>query len=173
MRNASICAFFAATAAIATPASATIDIRFDEGAPKDRFVFTNAGTCAFGPMTLVLDLSDSAAGLIFDTTDAGAGVEVFQPFEIVEGAQILQSVSEVSDGDNRIELTLSAMAPGQSVAFTIDVDDTLRHSALGQIQVADSEIAGASVRLRSAGAEKLGVFDNTSRAIIRTNDCVG
>ncbi|MCY4178906.1 MAG: aggregation factor core [Litoreibacter sp.] len=156
---------------VASPALADISVEFREGAPKDRFTFTNTGTCAIGPATLELDLGDSAAGLIFDTTGAGAGVEVFQPYETVAGAASLASVSQVRDGDNRLELSLSKLAPGGSIAFTIDVDDTLRDSALGQIRVSDSEIAGATVALISAQGTASGVFDATSAAFIRVNSC--
>ncbi|MEM6408486.1 MAG: aggregation factor core [Pseudomonadota bacterium] len=156
---------------ISGPAYGNISVTFDEGAPKDRFTFTNSGACAIGPAKLVLNLGDSAAGLIFDTTGQGAGVEVFQPYETVAGAASLASVSEVSDGDNRLELSISTLPAGESVAFTIDVDDTLRKSALGQIQITDSEIAGATVMLSSAQGDVSGVFDNTSRAVIRTSGC--
>ncbi len=156
---------------LAAPVAANIDVKFDEGAPKDRFTFTNTGACAVGPATLVLDLSESVAGLIFDTTGEGAGVEVFQPFETVAGADALGAVSPVTDGDNRIELSVTALAPGASIAFTIDVDDTARHSALGQIQVTDAEIAGASVVLTAGAETSLGVFDNTSRAVVRVGGC--
>jgi len=61
----------------ATPAFADIEVTFLESAPKDRFTFTNTGACDLGPAVLSLDLAGSAAGLIFDTSGAGAGVEVF------------------------------------------------------------------------------------------------
>lgn len=154
-----------------TPAMANIDVIFDEGAPKDRFTFTNTGACALGPATLLLDMTESTGGLIFDTTGNGAGVEVFQPYETVAGADVLGKVSPVTDGDNRIELTLTGLAPKQSVAFTIDVDDTLRKSSLGQIRVTDAEIAGASVSLARDGKKVIGVFDNTSRAVLRVGAC--
>ncbi|MEM7471337.1 MAG: aggregation factor core [Pseudomonadota bacterium] len=163
--------FLAIALLAATPAAANIAVEFREGAPKDRFTFTNVGDCAIGAATLTLDLGESAAGLIFDTTGAGAGVEVFQPYETVAGESVLDSVSPVSDGDSEITLTLNGLPAGQSVAFTIDVDDTLRHSALGQIQVTDSEIAGATVTLSGVSGEVFGVFDNTSRALVRTASC--
>lgn len=158
-------------ALIATPAMANIEVLFDEGAPKDQFTFTNTSGCALEAAVITLDLSESNAGLIFDTTGEGAGVEVFQPFEAVSGADVLGEVAPVKDGDNRIELSVTGLAAGASVAFTIDVDDTLRHSALGQIQVTDAEIAGASVTVAMAGEFKIGVFDNTSRAVVRVARC--
>jgi hypothetical protein len=39
--------------------------------------------CATGPFDLTIDLAGSPSNLIFDITDDGAGVEVFQPCELV------------------------------------------------------------------------------------------
>jgi len=74
-------------------------------------------------------------------------------------------------GPATLTVTLTGLAPAQSVAFTIDVDDTLRHSALGQIQVTDSEAAGATLIVETASGTSIGVFDNTSRARITLPDC--
>ncbi|MEM9582658.1 MAG: aggregation factor core [Pseudomonadota bacterium] len=156
----------------ATPAFAGLQADFIEGAPKDRFSFTNVSACDLGPVTIKLDLAGSAAGLIFDTSGAGAGVEVFQPYQTVAGADRLAKASPVSDGDTEITLTLTGLPPNASVAFTIDVDDTRPQSALGQIRVDDSEIAGAMVILTSGGMLQSGVFDTTSRAHIKTAQCV-
>ena len=96
---------------------------------------------------------------------------MFQPYETVAGAESIASVTPVTDGDTSLSLTLTGLAPAQSVAFTIDVDDTLRHSALGQIQVTDSEAAGATLIVETASGTSIGVFDNTSRARITLPDC--
>ncbi|SFR55799.1 hypothetical protein [Litoreibacter janthinus] len=145
------------------PAIAQIAARFVESAPKDTFSFTNSG-CALGQTTLVLDMSGSAGGLIFDTEDGGAGVEVFQPFEAVSGD--VASVT-VSDGADVLSLSVSDWPEGAEISFTIDVDDVLRHGDLGQTQVSGGEIAGAEVRINSGGASGFAVFDNTRRATIR------
>jgi hypothetical protein len=155
---------------VATPAFADIEARFTESAPKDRFTFTNVSDCPLGASVLTLDLAGSVAGLIFDTTGAGAGVDVFQPFEMVAGGDVLAAVSPVADGDTIITLTLRGLAPGQTVGFTIDVDDTMANGALGQIRVAGSEIAGASVALTGASAH-LAKFDETSRAMLPVASC--
>ena len=64
------------------PVQADIVVNFVESAPKDRFVIENTGECEFENLVVEIDLSGSAGGLIFDTTATGAGVEVFQPFEV-------------------------------------------------------------------------------------------
>ena len=82
----------------------------------------------------------------------------------------MTATTAVADGDTTITLTLNGLPPAQSVAFTIDVDDTRMESALGQIRVSDSEIAGATVTLTSGDTKHSGAFDTTSRATIKTAD---
>lgn len=123
-------------------AHANMTVIFDEGAPKDRFTFTNTGSCTITDAKIALDLSSSKSGLIFDVTGNGPGVEVFQPLEMVSGADALLSIPEVKDGDNQITLNIGKLNAGQSIAFTIDVDDTMGGS---EIIVSNSEIQSAKV----------------------------
>ena len=74
-------AYLALALAVGSPVGADITVRFDEGAPKDRFSITNQGACPLGEVAVTLDLGASAAGLIFDVTSLGAGVSVFQPLK--------------------------------------------------------------------------------------------
>ena len=141
-------------------ASADLRVSFIEGAPKDRFEILNTGACAVAASSVLLDLSTSAAGLIFDVTDKGAGVEVFQPLEIVAGADALVTTPEVRDGQNQIQFDIASLDPGQAIGFTIDVDDTLGSRA---ITVSRSEIEGARVVMLSN--DKEGVADFTRDAV--------
>lgn len=152
----------------ATTAIADLAVRFDEGAPKDRFTLTNTGACALPAMVVTLDLGTAPAGLIFDVTGAGAGVEVFQPFEVVSGGDTLIEVPEVLDGDNAIQLKLTGLAAGADVAFTVDVDDT---GGGREITVSGSEIAGASVQMTMGGVMQSGVMDATARATLPVGAC--
>ena len=147
----------------ASPAVADLSIRFDEGAPKDRFSFENTGTCPIVNAALLLDLSGSSAGLIFDVTGRGAGVEVFQPLEIVSGSGVLATVPQAKDGDNRIAFEIAEFAPGALMAFTIDVDDTV---GAREITVSDSEIVGARVALTANGAASEAVFTSGPRTVL-------
>jgi hypothetical protein len=63
--------------------SAAIGVRFIEGAPKDRF----------------------------DVTGTGAGIEMFQPFELVVGPEALATRPKVVDGERGIP----GVIPGNSV----------------------------------------------------------
>lgn len=161
-----------ATAFFASTATADIAVRFVEGAPKDRFQIMNLSACALGPIDVVIDLSQSASGLIFDTTATGEGVEVFQPFELVDGAENVLATSRINDGDNVAQLSLSDLPADGVVAFTIDVDDTLTNSNLGQIRVAGNEISGAEFRIVQAGSPLLAAqFDDRGRAVASFDHC--
>lgn len=128
-------------------AQANVTVDFREGAPKDRFTITYTGECVLNDVVLNIDLSGTDGKLIFDTTAAGAGVEVFQPFEVTQGAVTLLSSLRVNDGDKALSLGIEKLGSGESISFTIDVDDTLTNSELGNIRVSDAEIKGGTVQI--------------------------
>lgn len=152
----------------ATPALAEITIRFDEGAPKDRFVIENTGACALLEAQLRIDLTGSAGGLVFDTTASGAGVQVFQPFEMVSGAQALSGLPQVSDGDTSITLPVTSLAPMGQIVFTIDVDDTI---GAREITVSGAEISGAQVRIVQSGTAYTAPFTEKAEASLPLPVC--
>ena len=154
---------------IATPAFADIRVDFDEGAPKDRFTILNDGACALEEATVTVDLDGSAGKLIFDVTGSGAGIQVFQPFEAVSGAELLTELPSVSDGDTAVSLTLRSLSPGERVAFTIDVDDTT--SGYG-ITVSGSEITGAGVRVQAGDRMAEGRFGEDAVARVALSGCI-
>ncbi len=153
---------------LAGPAAANVVVTFNEGAPKDRFTFANLSECTLTAPELTVDLQGSAAGLIFDVTGSGAGVEVFQPFELVSGQDSISVLPAVADGDTQVSLTATAFAPNQKLAFTIDVDDTAGTRA---ITVSRSEIAGATAQMVVAGEVISAPFDTTSKAILPLEAC--
>ncbi len=153
---------------IATPAYADLSVSFNEGAPKDRFSFKNVGECPISSATLKLDLSGSSSGLIFDVTGSGAGVEVFQPLEFVSGRNSLMKVPTIQDGDDFVEMNIKKLAPGGSIAFTVDIDDT---KGGREITVSGSEIKGASVRLVQAGIEATASLGTNGKATVKTQGC--
>ncbi len=152
----------------ATSLQAGVQIRFIEGAPKDRFVLTNVGTCEVEASTLNIDLSQSAGRLILDVTEKGAGVEVFQPLEFVEGADALRQFPSVVDGQNTIELEIASLAAGDKLAFTIDVDDTIGQR---EITVAGSELEGATVSYIDAREVSTAIFTSEALVNVTTKDC--
>lgn len=159
---------FIAVALIASQAAADIQVRFDEGAPKDRFTITRTGTCDIGTAEVTLDLSGSPHGLIFDVTATGSGVEVYQPFQLVEGKDNLSALPRVRDGDQAITLPIRSLGQAQSVAFTIDVDDT---GGDREITVSNTEIAGAKVSVTTASGTYRGTFDTSAMALVQMDGC--
>lgn len=132
--------------ALTAPALADIQVEFREGAPKDRFLITNAGTCALPAFDLVIDLTGTAGHLIFDTTGQGAGVEVFQPFVVEEGRQWLTALPQVKDGDHVLTLGLTDLPQAARLIASTDLDDTVGQR---EITVRDDELSGA--RLTALG----------------------
>ena len=145
----------------------TVSVRFVESAPKDRFVFENRGSCLIGEATVEIDLAETAGKLIFDTTETGAGVEVFQPFEILEGDISLVSGSRVEDGDRMLTVQIFGLEEGGRAGFTIDVDDTLTDSDLGMIRVTESEMSGGRISMiHGEFGSATAVFDDVSQAVL-------
>lgn len=151
-----------------TLATADLAVSFDEGAPKDRFTFTNTGSCTITNAIVTLDLSSSKSGLIFDVTESGAGVDVFQPLVIVSGTTALLNIPKVIDGDNQLTLNLRKLDAGKSIALTIDVDDTMGGR---EITVSGSEIEGATVHFSHDNKSTSAVFNSTAGTTIRLKAC--
>lgn len=149
-------------------ALADIEVIFREGAPKDRFTIRNTGSCDLQQATILIDLSASAAGLVFDTTSAGAGVEVFQPLEITDGKQYLTQIPQVVDGDQSVALEVNDFSTDSVISFTIDVDDTIGQR---EITVSNSEISGAQIRLEGEGTMLQANFGPSARAEIADSVC--
>lgn len=145
-----------------------LEVRYIEGAPKDRFQFTAA--CDLPSGALSLDLSTSAGKLIFDVTADGAGVEVFQPLEIVAGQEWVKEVPKVRDGDQQLSLVLSPMPQGATIAFTIDVDDTLGGR---EITVSGSEIEGALVSWSTTSGQSDASFGTNAQVALNLTICEG
>ena len=115
-----------------------------------------------------MDLSTSQGALIFDVTNQGAGVEVFQPFEVVAGQDAFSAMPTIVDGQNLVELPISNLRPGANIAFTIDVDDTLGGR---EITVTGSEISGATVTHMEATKNTTALFDKDAQAHVVGVSC--
>ena len=133
-------------------------LRFIESAPRDRFELT-VGDQAL--TAVQVDLRGSAGRLIFDTADGGTGVEVFQPLRDEGGT----TASDVADGAEAIKVGLRDGKAGSRAVFSIDVDDRLASSDLGQIRVTGGEMAGAVATFEAVdGTMVKAVFDAKNRA---------
>ncbi len=152
--------------------AASLEITFVESAPKDWFSVSNLGECTLQELTLNIDLSKTAGQLIFDTTATGAGVEVFQPFEVREGDIKLTSAAKVNDGEKTLSVLVKDLQPNASASFTIDVDDTLPKSELGNIRVSGAEISGGKVSITVGDTPAIeGTFDKNGKTSLPSPTC--
>ncbi|SEV98848.1 hypothetical protein SAMN04488515_0535 [Cognatiyoonia koreensis] len=155
MRLALIACMMTATAAQADG----LLVQFADGAPKDSLVFQNNG-CPLRDATIVIDLRGTAAGLIFDVTASGAGVEVFQPVEVETGNVL---ISPVADGGQVLHLHVPDFASGESIRLTADLDDTTSNR---QITVNGSEMVGATVTVAYGAFMQTAPFDSDGLAAV-------
>jgi hypothetical protein len=151
-----------------------VSMAFTESAPRDQFEIRNESSAGQHILRLTLNLSGSAGRLIFDTIEGGTGVEVFQPFRIESGDAKLKNPPVIHDGSNRLTLEFSRFEPGQRFGFSIDVDDTLPTSDLGQIRISGREMEGALLTavvgpLGGAGTERQVRVDGDNRARLALN----
>jgi hypothetical protein len=158
----------ACVVSFARPSIADLRVQFLEGAPKDRFVLTNQRSCRIENAWITIDLSGSKGGLIFDVAKAGSGVGVFQPFEVVSGAESLVRRSITADGDQSVTLHLSNLEQQQSVVFAVDVDDT---SGAREITVTDNEMAGSTVSVLSGEVRFRNEFERGAEALLNIGEC--
>ncbi|WP_291014707.1 hypothetical protein [Hydrogenophaga sp.] len=147
-----------------------VSMVFTESAPRDRFEIRNDSSAGQPIQRLTLDISSSAGRLIFDTIEGGTGVEVFQPFRVEPGEARLKGAPVVQDGSDRLTLVFTRFDPGQRFRFSIDVDDQLTASDLGQIRVSGREMEGAVLTavfgpLGGAGTELQARVDGSNRAL--------
>lgn len=138
---------------------------FTEGAPADRFTLTNTSDPGWAVTEVEIDLGPSRGRVIFDVTEQGAGLSVYQPFEEATGTAVIADRSEVTDGDTLLTLRFSRFAPGDTFGFTIDLDDT---AGFAPTVVSTDEIAEGLVRARFTSdrgdATREGFFDDNSEA---------
>lgn len=151
----------------ALPSFADVTVRFEEGAPKDRFVVS--ADCTLSDIDMKIDLSPSAGSLIFDVTEGGAGVDVFQPVEVQDNAAQLVPVT---DGDQVLVLSISEISGGSEIVIFADLDDVLASSQLGQIRVAGSELDGATIDLVFGGVAQRETFANSSNRVSFAQGCI-
>jgi len=157
---------------ISSSSYANIEVQFRDGAPKDKFTISNKSICDVQKIAMNIDLTNSNGRLIFDTTASGQGVEVFQPFEVTKGQVSLNKTGNVNDGDKLLSLIITSIAANDTASFTIDVDDTLAKSELGNIRVTDAEIAKGTVSATINNNEALNAtFDGKGKAVLLMANC--
>lgn len=163
----------AETAACVAGSEARVQVAavFTEGAPTDKLDIRNQSVADWRIERVVWNLEPSRGRLIFDVTDAGAGVQVFQPLRVLTAASPLmqwRALPRVNDGEQRLELRFDAFAPGETFSIAMDLDDQI---GARETIVSGSEIEAAvlQVSLQSASratAQSLVLtFDGSGRAV--------
>lgn len=145
---AALCAIPLSNASAQAPVG-MVQVRFVESAPADTFLFTNTGDCDLGRSEVWLDLRPSIAGLVFDVSDGGAGLDRFHRLEITEGGEFIHRVSKLKDGSTALHFQLERLPVGGTIAFKADIDDTLspEDSRGGNTQVFESELEGVHFKV--------------------------
>jgi hypothetical protein len=154
----------------------SVSAKFDEGAPRDYFHITNESTGAWAISALNLDLKPSAGQLIFDTEAGGKGVEVFQLFDVAPGSVKMKAAKIPEDGDTELQVSFNEFASGDTFSFSIDVDDQMADSELGQIRVSGSEMAGSVLQIQLVNAQgeqrtQQLRFNEANNSIIEVSGC--
>lgn len=161
---------FAVSAALlaASPATATIEVRFRDGNPWDTFDFRNSG-CAIYDAVILVDLSTSIAGVLIDTAYGGAGTQDPMPAELSEGQATL---APVNDGDQEFTVEIDKLDDTDRIQVRLDVDDTAGSAYAPKVEVYGDEITGATVTLIYADATTTGTFDANGNARVALPDNV-
>lgn len=149
-----------------------VSLAFTESAPRDLFEIRNGASKGQSIQRVTLDLAGSAGRLVFDTVEGGTGVEVFQPFRVESGDAKLSESPAVQDGSERLELVFDRFDAGQRFRFSIDVDDRLTASDLGQIRVSGREMEGALLTVvfgapGAPGVERMARVDGNNVARVK------
>ncbi len=150
-------------------------IQFIDSSP-DLFIIENKSLEAWTLLSLEFRAQKSAGRVVFDTDLGGAGASEPYQFEVVEGEVGLMKAPVVADGAEELSLHFANFAPGRKFVFTIDLDDRLENSPMGQAYVTGEEIAGAEVlglfthpKIGKGNAQ--GTFGSDGKAHLRGATC--
>ena len=151
-------------------------IRFIDSAP-DIFIIENKSQEPWTLLTLEFRTKTSAGHVVFDTDFGGAGASEPQQFEPVEGEVGLMSAPVVADGAEELSLSFANFERGREFTFSIDLDDRLPMSDMGQAYVTGEEIQGTTVlglltHPQIGEAKARGTFGADGKAHLRGATCV-
>ena len=163
----------ALTACVVSTGHAEILLTYDESAATPHFEISNDSACATGAMEVLIDLESSAAELFFDNRTTGTNLfdAALAPFRIESGADRVSQVDEPDTGSGRIAIRLSDMMPGESVSFSIDVDDQLDDGERADALAEGSRIAGAVAVVAKDGSERAALYGAQGAASVDIGGC--
>ena len=146
------------------PAAADVTVQFVDASP-DRISFMLDGDCETGPATLSLDLTGSRAGLLIDMIGGGS----IRTIEVISGAELVTRAPVAAHGDTAIDLDVMALVPSETVAFTIDLDDT---ASVRSGLVRDWEIEGVIASITVGASTVSAEMGRNGRAVIPFSACL-
>ena len=119
-------------------------IQFIDSGP-DVFIIDNKSREDWTLLSLEFRSANSIGRVVFDTDFGGQGSSEPYQFEVVPGEVSLMKEPVVADGAEALDLHFANFSAGRKFMFTIDLDDRLESSPMGQAHVTGEEIAGAEV----------------------------
>jgi hypothetical protein len=151
-------------------------IRFIDSDP-DLFIIENKSLEDWTLLSLEFRAGNSMGKVVFDTDFGGAGASAPQQFEHVEGEVGLMGTPVVADGAEELSLHFINFSAGRQFTFSIDLDDRIPMSDMGQAYVTGEEIAGAEVtglfsHPKIGEGKAQGTFGTDGRAHLRGAACV-
>ncbi len=162
----------------ATPACGPrLMIEYTDDGP-DVFLIRNLSGEGWALEALSIDLSGSAGDVVFDTVFGGEGAGSPSPFQSLPGEGVrLVAMTPASDGGRLLALRFAGFAPGARFTVSVDIDDRLPNSAMGQSYVTGPELAGAHALARFVGptgapSDVSAVFDTEAVADSGAGGCV-
>lgn len=167
--------FVAGAAALTTPASACgpeVRIRFIEMSPDQfRILFVRGPKAEL--VSLKIDLTRSAAGVVFDDYDPAA---LQGPQPNAQGVSV-RSVGYRADNRETVTVTFEGFTEKRSANLHSDLDDNGRAADQHQNRIYDGELEGASAHatlITSEGRpiEIEGAFDKENKAVLGSRACV-
>ena len=149
---------------LAAPAAADVEVQFS-GSRGDNFIITNTVACTLKNSRIEIDLSPSAGGVFFDVSEASPGYGRPIPFRLWAGAEYLEDIPDVKDGDTKIVFKIKALPGGAFIRFSADTDFEKQGSGAF---TNTSFVEGGLIQVSNGGEAN---FDEDGYAIAFVGDC--
>ena len=147
-----------------------ITVRFEEDAPKDRFVISNSSYCSLDNVDLELNLVGSGGRLVFDT--APEGDRIYQSTRVdVKNSSILD-LPVIDEGQTALLLSFATIGSQGQAVIEVDVDDLTNAMNDEEVTLTSEAIAGTMISLVDLkGAKMVSQFNENAEAVIEGVTC--
>ena len=149
---------------LAAPAAADVEVQFS-GSRGDSFIIAITGACTLKNSRIEIDLGSSAGGVFFDVSEASPGYGRPIPFRLWIGADYLEDIPDVKDGDTKIVFKVKALPGGAVIRFSADTDYEKQGSGAF---TNTSFVEGGLVQVSNGGEAN---FDEDGYAFVPFGDC--